>query len=98
MSRGTLKVNYEAMDGLAAQLLNTAVAVESDLTDMERKLESHMSEWSGDDKIAYQQAKAGWDGAMKQMLADLSDLAKTVGLSKDEYLAAEGQNAKRFTW
>lgn len=96
MGAQDLKVSYDGLDGIATQLLNTAVGVDDKLNGLETKLEGFMAEWSGEDRQAYRQAKDTWDKAMQDMLMTLQSLAKAVGLSKEEYRAAEKQNAARF--
>lgn len=93
---GDLKVGYEALDGMAANILNSAVAMDNKLNDMERRMEARKPLWSGNDATAYETAKAEWDKAMLQMFDVLRDIAKAVNLSKEEYQAAESTNAKRF--
>lgn len=97
MGAENLKVSYDGLDQMATQLLNTAVGVDDKLNGLETKLEGYMAEWSGDDRQAYIQAKATWDKAMKEMLMTLQSLSRAVGLSKEEYQAAEKQNAARFS-
>lgn len=97
MGAENLKVSYDGLDQMATQLLNTAVGVDDKLNTLETKLEGYMAEWSGDDRQAYKTAKQTWDKAMQEMLMTLQSLSKAVGLSKEEYQAAEKQNAARFS-
>lgn len=96
--QGNLKVGYEALDGMAAGILNAGVALDDKLNAMERRMEGRKAEWSGSDSNAYDTARAGWDKAMQEMLTVLGDIGKAVNLSKEEYQNAEASNAKRFNW
>ena len=95
---GNLKVGYEALDSMAAGILNAAGAMDEKLNAMERRMEGRKAEWSGDDSNAYDTARAGWDQAMAEMMTVLQDIAKAENLSKEEYQAAEAGNARRFNW
>lgn len=94
--QGNLKVGYEALDGAAADILNAVNQLDDKLNAMERRMEGRKAEWSGNDTDAYDVARQGWDGAMKEMRGVLTDIARAVNLSKEEYQAAESSNAKRF--
>jgi len=95
-SQGNLRVGYEALDQMAANILNKGAAVDDKLNAMEGRMQSRMQEWSGDDQVAYRAAKQEWDKSMKEMLTVLGDIARAVNLSKEEYQAAEKHNASRF--
>jgi ESAT-6 family protein len=95
---GNLKVGYEALDSMAAGIINAGVALDDKLNAMERRMEGRKAEWSGQDSNAYDTARAGWDKAMQEMLTVLGDIGKAVNLSKEEYQNAEQANAKRFNW
>jgi len=95
---GNLKVGYEALDSMAAGILNAAAAMDEKLNAMERRMQGRKAEWSGDDSNAYDTARAGWDQAMAEMMTLQQDIAKAVNLSKEEYQAAEAGNARRFNW
>jgi WXG100 family type VII secretion target len=96
MGQGNLKVGYEALDAAAADILNSAVAMDDKLNAMEGRMQSRMTEWSGSDQQAYLTAKAEWDKAMEGMMGVLQDIARAVNLSREEYAAAEAANARRF--
>lgn len=93
---GDLKVGYEALDQMAANILSAGAAVDDKLNAMENRMKGRMTEWSGDDQQAYLTAKAEWDKQMEEMLLILGDIAKAVNLSREEYQAAEKKNASRF--
>jgi 6 kDa early secretory antigenic target len=93
---GNLKVGYEALDSMAAGILNAAAAMDEKLNAMERRMDGRKAEWSGDDSNAYDAARAGWDRAMAEMMTVLQDIARAVNLSREKYQATEAGNARRF--
>lgn len=95
---GGLRVGYEALDASASDLLNAAAALEQKINDMERRMEARKPEWSGDDSNAFDDCRREWDKGMVDMSAALQAIAKAVRLSKEEYLATEANNARRFAW
>lgn len=93
---GDLKVDYDALDQMAANILSTGAEADDTLNAMEGRMQGRLPEWSGTDQQAYRDAKATWDKGMKEMLEILGDIARTVGLSREEYQSAEKRNASRF--
>lgn len=95
---GDLKVGYEALDASAGDILNAAAALEQKINDMEKRMEARKAEWSGKDSDAFDACRAEWDKGMADMNLALQGIAKAVNLSKEEYMATEANNAKRFAW
>ncbi len=93
---GNLKVGYDALDQMAANILTAGAAMDEKLDAMAARMSGRMAEWSGDDQAAYLDAKQRWDRSMDGMLLTLGDVARAVRLSKQEYQAAERRNASRF--
>lgn len=91
-----IKVGYEALDGAAAYIKNRAIDIEDKLDAMERRMISRKDQWTGDASAAFDEARSQWEGAMNDMKNVLQDIGHTVGLSNEEYQAAEAANARRF--
>ncbi|WP_067437964.1 WXG100 family type VII secretion target [Nocardioides jensenii] len=91
-----IAVGYEALDGAATQLKNRAIDIEDKLNAMERRMIARSDQWTGDASLAFNEARAAWDGAMTDMKNVLQDIGVTVGLSNQEYQATEARNARRF--
>lgn len=91
-----IAVGYEALDGAAAYIKNRAIDIEDKLDAMERRMLGRKDQWTGDASLAFDEARSAWDGAMNDMKNVLQDVGLTVGLSNDEYRAAEARNARRF--
>jgi early secretory antigenic target protein ESAT-6 len=91
-----LKVGYEALDGAASDIKSAALAIEDKLTQLEKRMEGRMPEWTGEASASFREARIAWDKAMNDMKDVLNDIGLTVGLSNEEYKRAESANAKRF--
>ncbi|NYG59036.1 WXG100 family type VII secretion target [Nocardioides daedukensis] len=96
MGLGDMKVGYEALDQAAADLKNGAVGIENKLDELERRMRGRQSEWTGEASLAFESSRHEWDRAMKDMKSILHDIGLGVGLSREEYAAAEGRNKGRF--
>lgn len=96
MSQGDLKVGYEALDQMAANILTASTELDDRLDQLEKYMNNAKQHWSGADAQAYEDARLKWNGAMTNMNGILREIAKQVNLSKEEYMAAEQNNAKRF--
>ena len=71
---GSLRVGYDALDQMAANILGAGGAMDDKLNAMEARM----------------------DGRMAEMLLTLSDVARVVRISREQYQAAEARNASRF--
>lgn len=61
------------------------------LTDLQHKLESSLSQWTGGAQAAYHQAKAQWDQAAQHMALVLNQLGVTIGQANQTYQDTERQ-------
>ena len=97
-STGNLKVGYEALDASAADILNAAALLEQKIADMEQRMVARKPEWSGSDSDAFDACRLEWGKGVKDMHAALQAIARAVRLSREEYMATEANNRKRFAW
>lgn len=95
---GDLKVGYEALDASAGNILNAAAKLEEKINSMERRMEARKPEWSGDDSDAFDVCRLEWEKGVNAMNDALRSIAKAVNLSKEEYMATEANNKRRFTF
>ncbi|MDN5893592.1 MAG: WXG100 family type VII secretion target [Nocardioides sp.] len=93
---GDLKVGYEALDQAAADILTASSDLDDRLDQLERFMNAQKEHWSGQDAAAYEEARLKWNKAMLDMNGILREVARSVNLSKEEYMAAERNNANRF--
>jgi len=98
MSTGDLKVGYEALDASAADLLNAAASLEQKIRAMEQRMVARKPEWSGSDSDAFDACRHEWGKGVADMHQALAAIARAVRLSKEEYLATEAGNRRRFLW
>ncbi|QIX28285.1 WXG100 family type VII secretion target [Nocardioides sp. JQ2195] len=96
MTGHNIAVGYEDLDGAAATIKNRAIDIEDKLNAMERRMIARKDEWTGDASNAFDESRADWEGAMNDMKNVLNDIGHQVGLSNQEYQAAEAANARRF--
>lgn len=95
---GDLRVGYEALDASAVDILNAAALLEQKIRDMEHRMLGRKAEWSGTDSDAFDACRLEWGKGVQDMHQALQAIAKTVRLAKDEYMATEANNRKRFLW
>ncbi len=70
--------------------------IDDRMNNLERDLNPLQSDWSGNAKDAYQQAKLKWDTAIAEMMQLLNDTGTSVETSKEEYAAADLRGANSF--
>jgi WXG100 family type VII secretion target len=68
--------------------------IDSKLDTLRARLEA--IDWSGQDREAYNQHKAEWDRAIKDLNALLNEIGAAVGIAKENYLTTELDNVR--TW
>ncbi len=96
MSFDGIKVQHGRLEQGAADVMSAAKDIEARLDALESELNPLRSDWNGNAKIAYDQAKAKWDAAMSDMILLLNDASRGVAASNDEYRAADNRGRDRF--
>lgn len=96
MTGENIAVEYDQLDGAATIIKNRAIDIEDKLNQMEKRMLARKDEWTGDASNAFDECRADWEGAMNDMKNVLNDIGHQVGLSNQEYQAAEAANARRF--
>jgi len=71
-------VNAASMATAIGDLKNAHSKVEEDLTSLEGELEGSLSEWTGEAREAYRQAKAKWDAAANHMAQVIQVMGSTM--------------------
>jgi WXG100 family type VII secretion target len=88
--------NAEALDQLQANLRLAYRGVEDETNDLEKALEDKLSEWNGEAKEAYWQAKAQWEKAIGELNQVLGQLGAAVENIKTNYTETERSNTTIF--
>lgn len=97
-SNGQLKVGYDALDAGATDLLGAAAQLEEKIRAMEQRMVGRKPEWSGTDSDAFDTCRLDWEKGVVEMRRALESIARMVRLAKEEYVATEANNRKRFLW
>ena len=84
-----IKVQHGSLEAGAADVMKAAKDIEARLDQLENELNPLKSDWNGNAKMAYDQAKAKWDQAIADMIVLLQQASANVSTSNDEYKAAD---------
>ena len=76
--------------------MKAAKDIEARLDQLEGDLKPLKSDWTGDAKQAYDEAKEKWDEAIVDMITLLQQASQGVDSSNAEYRAADQRGAGRF--
>ena len=96
MSFDGIKVQHGHLETGAAGVMKAAKDIENRLDQLESDLNPLKADWSGNAKLAYDDAKKKWDAAMIEMTALLEQASRGVDSSNAEYKAADARGAGRF--
>ncbi|CAA9372269.1 MAG: protein of unknown function DUF909 [uncultured Nocardioides sp.] len=91
-----IQVQHGKLEMGAADVMQAAKDIENRLDQLESDLNPLSSDWSGNAKLAYRDAKAKWDQAMTEMITLLQQASQGVDSSNAEYRAADQRGAGRF--
>lgn len=94
MSRITVKLKVMAEVENDYRLVHQALCRELD--DLEKKLNKHLQDWSGDAQHAYKTAHDEWQDSAKKRAATLKWLHRALVTAHKNYHSAHG--ASRKTW
>jgi 6 kDa early secretory antigenic target len=86
-------VHFGTMQTAEAEFSSTYQALQSTLTALESKLQSSLSQWTGEAQTAYYAAKQKWDAAAADMATVVSQLGQVVGIANENYGNVERANA-----
>ncbi|MEW2358907.1 WXG100 family type VII secretion target [Spirillospora sp. NPDC029432] len=87
------KANFGALQQAQADFTLAYRALQDTLNDLEKSLESKLSQWEGSAVQAYWQHKAEWDKAANHIGTVLNQLGVVIGDAHSNYSDAERRNA-----
>ncbi len=96
MSGFDLQVDHGALDLAGSDVLGTARRIEARFATLESELGGLRGGWTGQARLAYDEAKAVWDRALTEMVSLLTEAGTAVHRANDEYRAADLRGARRF--
>ena len=93
-----VKVDTEAIDVNAQQVLATAERVRAEIQTMKGNLESLRGSWQGQASNSFQALVADWSRTQAQVEASLSQIGSTLRSAGAAYGDIESDNARRFAF
>lgn len=91
-----LRVQHAGLDQAAQDMYAKVKEIDDRLNRLESELAGLRASWAGNQREAYDAAKAKWDWALEQMKALLDETSRTVHHSNSEYAAADARGAQAF--
>jgi WXG100 family type VII secretion target len=89
-----IKVSPAELEGFAGKLQTSASELDSILDGLRAKLDA--MQWTGSDQQAYETQRTEWNKAVAGLNMLLTEIGKSVGLAKQDYVSTEGVNANMF--
>lgn len=89
-----IKVEYAALESANSQIQGISRALDETLNNLRTRLQR--IEWTGQDRVAYQQHQAQWDQAVDGLNAVLNDIGIKVGQARQMYGANEARGVQRW--
>lgn len=94
---GTIRVAGAELEVMADDLHAATAAIQSCLEDLGASLvRTFGGGWKGRAQLAFQEAKAGWDGQIAEMNAILTEARASVLASRASYAASDQRAAGLF--
>jgi WXG100 family type VII secretion target len=87
-----VQVDYAVLEAANAQMQTISKAIDEKL-DTLRSMLTRL-EWHGADQAAYQAHQAKWDAAVRDINTILGDIARAVGIARENYLTTEMSNSR----
>lgn len=92
----SMSVQTAQVSALSGEIRNGANAIQSQLNELENKVATLRSQWSGEAQVSYDRAQQQWTkslGEMQQLLAKISTSTEQIGQA---YNSSDARNANRF--
>ena len=88
--------NHAGLEQAAQDLFRKVKDIDARMNQLESELADLRSSWAGNARVAYDSAKAKWDGAIEEMKLLLEETSRTVDQSNADYAAADSRGAQSF--
>jgi WXG100 family type VII secretion target len=90
------QVSFGALNTGEEDFIAVHNAVVGTLEDLEGKLNSSLSQWTGDAQTRYHEAKTTWQKAANDMTLAINKLAGVIGTAHENYTSVERANAQMW--
>ncbi|GAA1511449.1 WXG100 family type VII secretion target [Nocardioides humi] len=91
-----LRVKHASLEEAASNMYETVKKMDASLNALESDIKNDVATWSGEQRQAYDSAKAAWDWAMQELRDLLDNTHSTVYQSNADYMQADKRGAGRF--
>ncbi|MQM25300.1 WXG100 family type VII secretion target [Glycomyces albidus] len=91
---GAIALNYAEMEDAHQRILSGSQSINDNLADLGSKLDA--LEWEGDDRVAYMEQRAEWEGSMAKINEILEAIGGAVDRARQNYADTEAANALKF--
>ena len=96
MTLDGIRVNHQALEHAAADMVQTVRDIDDRLNRLESELQPLRNDWAGNAQQSYTVAKAKWDTAIQEMKDLLNETQQSVTQSNLDYQAADAKGAAQF--
>lgn len=90
-------VEFAALEQGEADFLRTYSSLAGVIDDLERQLQTSLSEWNGSAQQAYYEAHMVWNAAMANLQSVLAHLGSAIGTAHENYQTAENSILSRWS-
>lgn len=92
----SMSVRPEQVRGLSAEIRNGANGIQETLSELESKINTLRSQWSGEAQASYDESQRRWNTSLSELQQLLDQIATRTNDIADSYVNTDGQAAKRF--
>lgn len=92
----SMSVRPEQVQALSANIRNGATGIRTELEELESKIATLRSRWSGEAQASYDESQRRWNKSIGELQQLLDQIAGKTEEISNSYVNTDGQAAKRF--
>ncbi|GAA2397336.1 hypothetical protein GCM10010420_24020 [Streptomyces glaucosporus] len=92
----TIKVTYAFVENAANDIRNVAKELDTQLTDLERRVNAVVQTWEGETKQVYENKQQHWNRNVKGLNDTLEAIARALDGATDGYRGTDKKAAAQF--